>query len=546
MRRRIGAVLAAVVLAATACTPSSPGQNQAGPEAPKGAITVRSCTGAEPLIPASAVDPCGLRITEALNSGLTRANPTNGQPELELAEAIENTEAGLFTVRLAKGRKFHDGTEIKARNFVAAWNWAAYGPHDQPSQNWFVGIEGAADMICAPNRPCSRDDRPTDMTGLQIIDDYTFTIRTAVPIVDLRTRLTHPAFSPLPDVFFVESGNKANFGRLPIGSGPFRIATHTETEISLEAAPEYTGPRRPKIAKVTFRDYDNPAKEWTYAKAYNDLVANNLDFSDVIPTDQLVDDVWKSDLKDRQGSADTKTVQSLNFVMTDSQLTDPQVRQAISMAIDREALSRQVFAGTRVPATSWVSPAIPGYEADACGELCTYDLARARQLFAAAGGYNGPFTITVNGDGGHKQWADSVCNQLKNTLELDCRVTVMENQAQVLFALATGRLTGLVRQGWTMDYLSPEAVLSTYGSGSHQNVAGYRNPAYDAKLTEAHRALTLAAANKAYHEAELELVENPPAIPLWFGETPYGWSNRLTDVHVTPFGSLDLTTVRVR
>lgn len=547
MKRRIPALMAALVLAVAGCTPAVAPAPTSAPASPsRGEIAIRGCSPVGPLLPAATLDPCGLRVVEAVNSGLTRANPATGQPELELADAIDSTDPQTFTVRLAKGKKFQDGTEVRARNFVSAWNWAAYGPNQMAAQSWFSFIEGAEAMNCAPGEPCSLDGRPASISGLKVIDDHTFSIRTTHPMVDLRTQLAHPVFSPLPDSFFAEGAGKEMFGQLPVGAGPFRIDRNTATEFILDAADEYAGPRRPKVARVTIRKYDDPARGWDVAKAYNDVVANNLDFTDVIPTDQLADDVWKSDLPERHGVGTTQTVETLSFVAADQKLADPRLRQAISMATDRGALARQVFAGTREAAQSWVSPAVPGYTADACGDMCTYDLAAARSLFQQAGGYSGEFWITVNGDGGNKQWADAVCNQLKNALELNCRVSVLANQAAVLQALGQKQLTGLVLQGWDPDPLSADATLAVYVSGSPRNAVGYRNQAFDSAMSEARRAITQAEANAAYHRAELLLRDNPPAVPLWYADSLSGWSNRVTDVTVTPFGGLDLSAVRLK
>ncbi|MDO5682098.1 MAG: ABC transporter substrate-binding protein [Propionibacteriaceae bacterium] len=545
--RRMLAGLAVAVLLLTGCTSGGtpPVPPLAPPVAePQGEIAIRSCTAEQPLLPAATLGPCGLAIVDVVTARLVRPDPVSGQPSLDLATAIETQDSQNYTVRLARGRTFHDGTEVKARNFVAAWNWAAYGPHRMPAQSWFAIIEGGAAMNCPPQGSCSKDNRPTQLSGLSVVDDYTFTIKTVRPLVDLQARLGHPVFSPLPDAFFAEDEGKDAFGKLPVGAGPFRIATNTNTEVTLTAVTGAGGGPVPKVATVRFKKYDDPTRNLDVNKAYTDVVANNLDFTDIIPSDLLVDDVWQTDLAGRFGSRDTHTLQQLNFVASDPKLADPRVRQAISMAIDRGALARQVFAGTRVPATGWVTPAVPGYQADACGDVCTYDLSRARTLFRDGGGYPGEFTITVNADGGHKQWADAVCNQLKNALELDCQVNLLATQEAVLATLRAGELTGAVRQGWAADYPLAEASLNQFRADSALNLVGYRNPTFDAQLLTALEATSQGTANEAYRRAEALLREDPPSVPLWFATTPYGYSNRVTDVRVTPSGALDLLSVR--
>lgn len=550
MRIRIRMVaLCALAMAIVGCTPQSSPQSDPSTAAvipkPSGEISVRACTPERPLLPGETLDSCGLRILDAVNARLFRPDSDTGAPQPDLAERVDTEDSQNFTVRLAQGRLFHDGTEVRARNFVSAWNWAAYGPHGMAAQTWFEPIEGASKMICPPDGSCSKDGRPTSLSGLTVIDDYTFTITMTKPVTDWRTRFSHPVFSPLPDAFFAEDEGKDAFGKLPVGAGPFRMAGNTTSEIALESFEGYTGSTPSRVSEIVLRKYDESVPDHDVDQAYNDVVANQLDFTEVIPSDHLVEGQWKKSLEGRSTVGDTKTLQVLSFVGDDPKLRDPRLRRAISMAMDRQALARQVFNDTRAPASSWVSPAVPGYQADACAELCSYNVGQARQLFDAAGGYSGQFTITVNADGGHKPWADAVCNQLKNSLELDCQVNVLPNQVAVMDALGDGELTGMVREERLLHYLSARPFLDVYESDSRQNIARYDNSAFDQAMTQAQGATSEAAANIAYRTAELKLRENPPAIPLWYASTPAGWSNRVTDVHVTPSGTLDLVAVRV-
>lgn len=553
MVRRLLGVLACIALLA-GCTsetappadPQAPTSAAAGGAKVSGEVTIRGCTPAQPLIPANTLDGCGLRVMDALTSRLYRSNSDTGAPEPDLAESVDTSDSQTFTVRLAKGRLFHDGTEVKARNVVSAWNWAAYGPNKMAGQSFFAPIEGAEQMACVPGGPCSKDGRPTALSGLKVLDDHTFTVRTTKPLTDFAARVSHPVFAPLPDAFFAEDDGKESFGKLPVGAGPFKIASNTSSELTLERFDGYTGRYPAQVRKVTLRMYDETTKGYDLARAYNDVVANRLDFTEVIPTDQLVDDQWQKDLENRFALRDTRSVEQLLFMSNDAQLNDPRLRRAISLGIDRQALARQVFNNTRAPATSWVSPVVPGYRTDACAQLCSYDPVAARDLYSAAGGYRGEFSVTVSSAGGNKQWADALCNQLTNSLDLDCQVRVLPNEAAVLGAVGERRATGLVALGNDSGYLSPEHYLSRFRSDSWNNAGRYRNPDYDQLMKQAAGATSQAAANEAYRKAEQALTLDPPSVPLWFAATPVAWSNRVSDVKVTLFGTLDLSSIRVK
>ena len=116
------------------------------------------------------------------------------------------------------------------------------------------------------------------MSGLKVVDDHTFTIKTTEKVSNLPVRLGYTAFAPLPDSFFKDP--KA-FAQKPIGAGPFKVDSNSDTEMVVSKFADYSGKYKPSVDKVTFRIYNDDSA------AYNDVVANNLDFTDIIPTDRL-------------------------------------------------------------------------------------------------------------------------------------------------------------------------------------------------------------------------------------------------------------------
>ena len=76
------------------------------------------------------------------------------------------------------------------------------------------------------------------MTGLKVVDDHTFTIKTTDKVSNLPVRLGYTAFAPLPDSFF--SDPKA-YGEKPIGAGPFKLDSKTDTEMVVSKFADYSG-----------------------------------------------------------------------------------------------------------------------------------------------------------------------------------------------------------------------------------------------------------------------------------------------------------------
>jgi len=544
----IGALCAAFALTLSACssnTPTTPVDSGSATTttttAAATSITVRGCTPQNILLGTDTSEVCGGNPLDASQSKLVHYNSDTAAPEMDIASSITSSDATNWTVTLNKGYMFQDGTEVKAKNFVDAWNWGADCANNQINSYFFAMIAGFNDP---DGNGCNTN---ATMSGLNVVDDYTFTIQTSAPTSNLVVRLGYTAFAPQPDAFFADtSADKSTFAKTPISAGPYQIVTNDDTQIVLQKFAGYSGKFPGSVDQVTFKFYND------LNAAYNDVVANNLDATDVVPSDQLVGDAWKSDLVNADGSArwgdaNTGVIQVLSFSPTtiDPQLT-LQMRQAISMGFDRSQITSTIFNNARTPATGWVSPVVDGYKANACGDNCTFDAAKAKALYDAAGGYKGTFYIWVNGDGGHDPWANAVCNQLKTNLGMDCAVKDTPDFA-TLRKLITTRdpsLTGSYRGGWQMDYPSIEDFLTPiYATGASSNDTDYSNPQFDSLLTQAAAATDAATANGLYQQAEAILGQDLPTMPLWYQQSQFGFSTKIKSIKMTPFSTWDFGSV---
>ncbi len=545
-RTLAAAAVATFALVASACgssTTTPSGQTSGGTGAVKegGAITIRGCTPQNPLIGSMTSEVCGGNVIDWTTAKLVDYDVKTAAPTNDLAESIKTDDSTTFTVTLKKGQKFSDGTEIKAKNFVDAWNIAAYGPNGHQGSYFFESFAGFDDVQC-PDEKCTTKPKTDKMSGLVVKDDYTFTITMAAPTSNLPVRLGYSAFVPQPDSYLSNPG-AADVGKTPVASGPYKVTANTATEIVLEKNKEYQGAAKGHVDKITYRIYNDPNA------AFTDVLANNIDFTDIIPSDQLVGDAWKKSVGEGRWSArEAGVIETMTFSSNDEQLkASPDLRKALSMAIDRETITKQIYNGTRTPATGWVSPVVDGYKADQCGASCKYDKAAAKALYDKAGGYKGTLTYSVNSDGGHKAYADAICNGWKNDLGVDCQVKLFPKFAELRNSAKAGDLKGGFRSGWQMDYPSIENFLAPiYLKGAASNDSRYDNPAFNAKLKDAAAAKDLASANKLYQEAEAMLATDFPTAPLWYRSQPAAWSNKVTNVQVNAFGVIDVTSISLK
>lgn len=511
-----------------------------------GDITVRGCNPENPLVAGNTSETCGGNVLDVITAKLVKYNVDTAQPEMDIAEKIETTDNQNFTVTLKKGYKFHDGTEVKAKNFVDAWNYTAYGPNAQVSSYFFEPIEGYADLQSedpdgeeGPQK--APEPKAKEMTGLKVVDDYSFTIKTAEKVANLPIRLGYTAFAPQPDAFFADP---KTFGDKPIAAGPYKVDNWTKNaEIKLSKFADYSGEKKGVADTITFKIYQDANA------AYADVLAGQLDLTDEIPASAQVDEKYKQDLPDRNIQKPVGVIQTITTAPTKVDPNyGPEIRKAISMAIDRQGIIDAVFNGTREPATGWVSPVVDGYKKDVCGEFCTFDAAKAKEQLAKAGGFKGgKITLSYNADASHKEWTEATCNSIKNALGVECVATPVVDFSTFRTQIRDRKMKGMFRTGWQMDYPSIENFLTPiYATGASSNDGDYSNPAFDAKLKEGAAATDAAESNKLYQEAEQMLANDMASIPLWYGTTTAGWSEKVTNVKITPFGVPDYASISLK
>jgi peptide/nickel transport system substrate-binding protein/oligopeptide transport system substrate-binding protein len=353
--------------------------------------------------------------------------------------------------------------------------------------------------------------------------------------------LGYTAFLPLPQAAFenvAENRIAAAYTQAPIGQGPFKMKGVWQHDqiIETERFDAYAGPVKPKIAGVQYKIYQQQTTE------YQDLLAGQLDVIKAIPLENMA--TVKADLGDRFLQSPTSTFQFLAFPTFDRKYANVQVRRAISMAIDRDELVRTIFMNSQEPARAFVSPVVPGYRADTCGDACRFDPAKAKALFDAAGGtkaVGGRIEIGYNVDGGHKPWIDATCNQIRRNLGVDCVGNPEPKFAELLIKLEQKQSVGMFRLGWVFDYPAMENYLGPlYSTGGSSNYYGYSNPEFDRLLAAGDRASSPEEAIKYYQQAEDVLARDLPVLPMRFGRNNFGHSTRVRNVEIDPFFSVDL------
>lgn len=537
MRRKTRAAVV-VGLSVTALVAASCGGGGSSKASNKG-LTVNGCNPKADLIPAATTETCAGKIIDLTTSKLTFYTADKAKVENDLAESIETTDSSKsFTIKIKKGKKFHDGTEIKADNFVKAWNAAAFSGNAFEGGSFMEPIEGYAEVA-------KEGATVKEMTGLKTIDDYTFQVTLTTPTSNFPVRLGYTTFAPMPDAF-LKNPKAADFGKKPIGAGPYQVVEWKNNEyVKLKKFADYNGDFGGKVEEITFKIYQDPAA------AYTDVRAGKIDLTDEIPTKSILGSAYKQEVPNRWALRnDSGTVQLMGFVSptADPKVQHPKFKQAISMAIDRKLIIEKIFNNLRQPAKSWVAAgAVGDYPTDGCGEICEFNPEKAKAALAEAGGFTGTITLAYNGDASHKEWVDATCGSIKNTLGIECQGDPKVDFKTFLNGLKADETKGMYRYGWVMDYPSPQNFLTPiYAKGAGSNYNKYSNPAFEKKVAEADAAPTVEEGAKLYYEAEKMLKDNMPTVPLWGAAATAAWSERIDNVKITAFGHPDYRIITIK
>lgn len=525
MRIRRFAALTALGLAGaltlTACTSDSgdDAQDDTTAGASTGVVSVSNGEPQNPLIPTMTNETNGSVTVQNIFAGLVYYDAEGGVHN-EVAESIESEDNQSWTITIADGWTFTDGTPVTAESFANAWDWAAQLDNAQNLSYFFEPIQGFS---------YEANTSLIDEGGLVVEDDSTFVVNLTQPESDFPIRLGYAAFFPLPESFYDDPDA---FGEAPVGNGPYMLETwEHDSLISLVPNPDYAGERTPAnggIDLIAYTDEDS---------AYNDLLGGQLDIIKNVPSSAFA--TFEDDLEGRSVNQPAAVIQTLTVPEWLPEFQGEAGllrRQAISHAIDRGQVTDTIFSGSRTPATDFTSPVIDGWTEEIPGnEVLAYDEDVATELWAEAEGISpvGDYTLQIasNADSDHQTWVDAVCNNIRTVLDIGCEFFPYPTFDEFLDARDTQSVPGLFRAGWQADYPAMSNFLGPiYGTGAGSNDGQWSNEEFDATLSQANSADDPEQAVQLYMDAETILFENLPGIPLWYSNATGGWADTVDDV----------------
>ncbi|MBC7247164.1 MAG: ABC transporter substrate-binding protein [Actinobacteria bacterium] len=512
----IAAVLALTIVVGAAMVLGGCGKKEEAKEEIQEGGTFNYCLISDPvsLDPAQLQESQGIEVGKQIFDGLMDNDPETMELVPAMAESYEvNEDATVFTFKLKKGVKFHNGRECKAEDFVYSWNRVCDPATASEVSYHMSAIKGYKEF--------NEDKTATSLEGVKALDDYTLEVTLAYPYADFVYHTAHPVFSPIPKEVVEQYGSE-NFSEHPVGTGPFKFVSWThEQQIVVEKNADYYGENKPHLDKVVFKVYQDEET------AYQDFKAGSLDDAQ-IPQGQF--EAAAAEYGDRAIFKPMLGIYYYGFNMNTAPWKDSKaLRQAFNYAVDRETLCNVVMEGQRIPATGIVPPGIPGYQAGAM--KYTYDPEKAKELLKEAGFPGGQglpaLTLGYNTGVGHDVIAQFIQGNLK---DVGVNFGIEGYEWGTYLDLIQGEQITFFRLGWLADYPIMDNFLYPLFHSENagvDNMSQYKNAEVDKLLLEARRTPDEDARLALYREAEKLILEDAPIIPLMFYKTSRVYSDKV-------------------
>lgn len=409
----------------------------------------------------------------------------------DLAESWEVSDDGLtWTFHIRHGVKSHDGSDFKAEDAKLALDRA----REAPAKAMFFSV----------------------IESTTVVDEYTLEFTTTSVAPTLSTYLS--IMAPMVPVKYIEQVGAEEFGRHPIGTGPYKFVEWVPGErIVLEANEDYyLG--APAIETVIFRAI--PESSTRIA----DLLTGAVDLIANVPIEDIarVNASENAEITSKPGTAEW----FIRFNIDKEPLDDVRVRQAMNYAVDVEAIIANVMGGHAARLPGLVPSHAFGYTPDVPWPY-QYDPEKARELLAEAGYANG-FSLKLDESGDlQRDRKESIDALVAQWAEVGINVEIVVHEPAVYADL---------RKNHSLDALSQDAlsgpvfdadVLYTQFFHSKSYKAYWHPPEVEELIVQAGGTMDEETRLDLYKQLAEIVAREAPFIPMYIKEEVFGKSTRL-------------------
>jgi len=441
-----------------------------------------------------------------------------------------------YTFTLREDARWSNGELVTAEHFVFALRRLVDPDTAAFYAQMLDAIVNATDVIAG--------EKALEELGVMATDERTLVITLERPTPYLLSLLTSPSTFPLhPDSIAEHGESFARAGTL-LSNGAYKLDVWEPASVIELSRNEYYWNNAGTA--IDFVRHHVVTQEVTEFNRYR---AGELQITGSVPPDNFAQ--LREDYRDVLHVAPYLGIYFYGFNLTKPPFKDnPKLREALSMAIDREVLVTSVTGRGEEPAYSWVPPGVDNYEprrfiyADQSqDERNTH----ARLLLREAGyGPDNPLQIEVryNTSDTHRKIALAVQAMWRDVLGVETKL--VNEEFQVLLSNILAReVTQVFRSSWIGDYNDAHTFLSVMESGNSSNMPGYSSEKYDDLMQQAAGQSDPQSRRLYLEEAERVLLADHPVIPLYFYVSKHlvspsvvGWKDSVLDYHYSQHLSL--------
>ena len=545
MRRRSGAGLLALLLAVSGCGLA---QDETGsPPAPlgdakQGGVLKVGITSPGGINPLDAYEPAGKLVSSTLCDTIVALDPETGQVREALARGWVLSDGLSMTVKLRHGVRFSDGTEIRARDV----NYSLQQLVAPSNGAYTAGLvkQFAAVSLRAEQKSVLAD--PDKAADIAIgISKHDFQLASSGLDGGALRTLGEAALAPVSEA--AHSDDPAAFARNPVCVGPYVLTKPLapgDREIRLKRSTDYYGQNVGYTSGGV--GYADEVVFTIYPDAAAALAGYDKGEVDVVQVPRGLAGRTK-DVASRVFGPGTG-VEYLGLPGNSSgPFSDPEVRIALSQAVDRTALVKDVFGPAAEVATGFEPPAlaigegrslqnkeVKGAPLASCEDRtpATPDLDAAKARLAEAAARPGAtpltgFTLEVNEDAPYPAMAKALAAQWKAGLGLDVKVVTTDWKAYAAKGTGGTGFTTPFRLRWASDATAPEpmvnnrqrflAALASEAGASLANWAHFSDRTFEFALAQtAARTTEVPERGVAFNELAEILCTQMPVVPLVF------------------------------
>lgn len=452
-------------------------------------------------------------------------------------------DGSAWTFFLRHDARWSNGDPVTAHDFEFSWRRVLTPSVGNRYTYLYEGIRGALEF--------AQGDIPWEETGIRALDEWTFRVEFDQPVPYFDRLVTHNTFYPVHRPTLEAHGAVATRGTAwtrpgnLVGNGPFQLHTWRHNKfIEVRPNPYYWDRESVALTSVRFFPIDSLDTE---ERAFR---TGQLHITGNVPPHRIprLRESGAPELR----IAPMLAVYFLNLNNERPPLDDARVRRALALAIDRDAIVRQVTQGGEIPAYNLLPPEIfapeptPGFVADA---------AEARRLLAAAGFPGGAgfprLEYLYNTSESHRAIAEAIQQMWRRELGID--IVLVNQEWQVYLASQRAGQFWISRAGWVASYSDGTVFSNLMLSHSGNNNARFRHAGYDQVATAVRHELDPAERHRLFVRAAEILVEEMPVVPLYYYTSKSlvhpaveGWHDSPLDIHPLKYVRLNPAAIRPR